>query len=487
MNMHRPTAPVAALHWALGLLAVLASFAAHAQSGPIATQNLFFNDAAGVHQADNYLEAQTGLIYVDNATLEQYGPADTLAMVGLVGNLVRNGAPRLDYHFNSDISIVKYLQNSFGTQPFGYADGDAELKLVPGLFSWFGRASYTQAVLDAQQPATPTNLESITYLSTGPKFTFRPTLQTTVQLGGVYSYILTNSKSPLYVDIDSQRYGADLKVSRAFTNNLTAYIEGSYDKVEFVQQIDNTNFDQFQTSVGLGYSNARTFIDASLGYAKLKLYPTASQSLEDTNTNPGGVTWSVSLARLISPTQRVALHASRQVSDAANLFRFNLDQPVPVTQQNALLNAEPFVHLEYGVGWRLESARSSLQLAYVASSDTYEITPSANHDSRDFNGFFSRQLNAALIWELGISDSDDTYNVGGAFRTLTALTTLRWRLGPRIALRFLYAHTAISPNTISQNQIGVVASYALNEAAEAPDTKLPQMGVVSPAMQPRLR
>ena len=68
MKTHRKIARVAALHWALGLLAALASFAAHAQSGPIATQNLFFNDAAGVHQGNNYLEAQTGLIYIDNAS-----------------------------------------------------------------------------------------------------------------------------------------------------------------------------------------------------------------------------------------------------------------------------------------------------------------------------------------------------------------------------------------------------------------------------------
>ena len=137
---------------------------------------------------------------------------------------------------------------------------------------------------------------------------------------------------------------------------------------------------------GARYVDVRTFIDASVGYTKLKLYPTASQPLEDTNTSPHGVTWQVNLSRLISPTQRVTLHASEQVSDAANLFRFNLDQPVPVTQPNALLSSQPFVHREYGAAWRLESARSSLQLGYVASSDHYEITPSSNHDSKDFNG-----------------------------------------------------------------------------------------------------
>ena len=58
----------------------------------------------------------------------------------------------------------------------------------------------------------------------------------------------------------------------------------------------------------------------------------------------------------------------------------------------------------------------------------------------------------------------------------------------RIGLRFIYAHTTLSPNTASQNQIGVTASYALNEAAQAPDNE-PDSDEPSrlPAMQPRLR
>ena len=487
MKTHRKIAPGVAPYWALGLLAALASTAAHAQSGPIPTQNLFFNDAAGVHQGANYLEATTGVIYTDNASLEPGGSGDTLAMVGLVGDLARVGAPRLDYHLNSDIALVKYLSNSYDTQPFGYADGDADLKIVPGLFSWLGRATYTQAVLDPLSPATPDNLESLTYLTTGPRFTFRPTLQTTVELSGIYSYVTTSSKSPLYVDIDNHRYGGDLKIGRAFTNSLTAYISGSYDKVDFVNSDENTNFSQKQASLGVTYSDARTFANGSIGYTRLELYPSVSQPLEGINTTPHGVSWMANVSRLISPTQRVSLHGSRQITDSANLFRLNLDQPVPVTGQGQLLNDQPFVHLEYGAAWRVESARSSLQLGYVQASDTYEITPTSNHDSRGFNGFFTRQLNAAFIWELGVSQNHDTYNVGGSFTTLSALTTLRWRLGPRVGLRFIYAYTRVSPNTASENQIGVTASYALNEAAQAPDQNMGLMTPVSPAMQPRLR
>ena len=179
-------------------------------------------------------------------------------MIGLVGDTSRTGAPRLDYHLDSDISIIKYLRNSYDTQPFGYADGDAELKLVPGLFSWVGRATYNQAVLDPTQPATPTNLENLTYLTTGPKFEFRPTLRTTISLGGVYSYLITSSKSPLYLDIDNHRYGGDIKVTRAFTNSLSAHLSFDYDKVVFQDTIENTDFNQKQYLLGFTFGDART-------------------------------------------------------------------------------------------------------------------------------------------------------------------------------------------------------------------------------------
>ena len=97
-----------------------------------------------------------------------------------------------------------------------------------------------------------------------------------------------------------------------------------------------------------------------------------------------------------------------------------------------------------------------------------------------------RQLNRSFIWELGVAYERDKYSTA-AIRTTTALTTLRWRLGPRLALRFIYAYSTISEEHLSQNQIGITASYALTEAAESSDTLMHPMTPNSPAMQPPLR
>ena len=80
-------------------------------------------------------------------------------------------APRFDYHLDSDIALVKYFNGAYETQPFGYFDGFGEFKIFPGTLSWIGRDTFTQLVIDPFQPATPDNLETINYVTTGPQLT----------------------------------------------------------------------------------------------------------------------------------------------------------------------------------------------------------------------------------------------------------------------------------------------------------------------------
>src|SRR4029077_905279 len=109
----------------------------------------------------NYLEATAGIIYTDNVTLTPNGTGDELYMIGLIGNLDREGAPRFDYHLDSDLALIKYGSNVFPTQPFGYLDAYGDFKIIPGFFSWTGRETFTQALLNPLGAATPDNIESI--------------------------------------------------------------------------------------------------------------------------------------------------------------------------------------------------------------------------------------------------------------------------------------------------------------------------------------
>ena len=491
MNRRRVTGPLARGHRLIGCLLALAALPAAAQIGPLTSQSLFFDQASNAHRG-NYLEADTGLIYTDNVTRVQNGSGDTLALLGLVGDASREG-PRLDYRLTSDIALVKYLRSAYQTQPFGYLDGTGNLWIVPGFFSWTGRETYTQTVIDPFVPVTPDNLESLNFVTTGPRFTLRPTLRTTLTLNGTYSYLNSSSKSPLYVNVDNHRYSGDVTLSHALSNSSSVYITGSHDKVEFTDQVDNNNFRQDQALAGFKVAGARTVLDLSGGYTKLHEAVLATvqtirgpRELPQSQT-PGGAVWRAELSRQISPSSRLSLHAVKQVTDAANMLRLNLNQPVATTAAYRLTTGDPFTDRELGATWRFAAARTSFTLGYLDMRERYKIHPASDRNVKDASALLGRQLSPVLNWDIGAEYERQEFAFGGSSNTVNATTSLRWRIARQIGLRFLYAHSALTPRGYAENQVGVTASYAFLPGTEpaAPPALTAGMLPGSPPQRPQ--
>ena len=464
MKARSETGRIARARLLLAPLLVLASLPALAQMGPVTTQSLFFDQAATSGRG-NYADLTAGAIYTDNVYLVPDGPGAPLALVGLLADTSREG-PRLDWRLDSNIALVKYLKSQYSTQLFGYLDGEAHLKIVPGLFSWYARNSFQQVAITPYAPLTPDNLESVNYLTTGPRFTLQPTLRTTVTLDGIYSYMSTSSQSPSYVNLDNHRYGGDLNISRAFTSTTSAYLSGAYNKVEFKDTTLNDNFTQAVAFAGLSFQDARTVANLSAGYGKVRVTKLVTQQsvigvIEHTEEQaPSGVMWDASLSRLISPTQRVTLRANQQITDLPNLFQLNYDQAVPSTVPIQIANAEPFTQRIYGASWRFEENRTALQFDLYDARYTYEKTPKNNRTSRAVSGLFARRLSPVLSWDIGASYWHDAFETS-TLKTFNFLTSLRWQVGQRVSARFFYAHTTTSPNGYKENQIGIIAGYAL--------------------------
>ena len=465
MNRPQGTRPLAGAQRLIGLVLALAPLPAAAQIGPLTNQSQFFDQASNPH-GGNYLAADAGLIYTDNVSRAANGSGDTLALLGLVGNASREG-PRLDYRLASDLALVKYLHADYQTQPFGYLDGTGDIGIVPGFFSWTGRETYTQTVINPFAPVTPDNLEGLNYVTTGPRFTLRPTLRTTVTLNGTYSYLTSSSKSLRYVKIDNHRYAGDLTLSHAFSNSSSAYLTGSSEKVEFTDQIDNNNFRQDQALAGLKVASARTLLDVSGGYTRLHVAVLATMAPGPTELPqsqvPGGSVWRLELSRQISPSSRLSLHAVKQVSDAANLFRLNLDQPVPAAAADRLTTGDSFTDRELGANWRFVAARTSFTLGYLDIRERYKINPTSDRNVKDATALLGRQLSPVLNWDIGAEYERQEFSAGGSSNTVNAMTSLRWQIARQLRLRFLYAHSALTPHGYAENQVGVTAAYAFIE------------------------
>jgi hypothetical protein len=452
--------------WWLALWLSLGAAPALAQTtGPITTQSLFFTQASLSAHQGNYAEIDAGLIYTDNVFLTTNPTGDTLALLGLVADTTHEG-PHLDFRLSSNIALVKYFSGDFQTRPYGFLDGEAIFKIVPGFFNWKFRNTFNQVQLSTTGAPTPDNLESLNYFQTGPSFTWQPTLRTSIVLDGVYSWIKSSSQSPEYINIDNHRYGGNLTISRAFTSTTSAFVKGEYDDVKFVDTTLNNNFTQALAQGGLSYSNARTAASVSGGYVKVhEMNVVTVDTIVGPRQEPNkesfsGTTWNFDLSRLISPTQRVSLRASQIVTDAAGLFQYNLDQPVPASQAFQLTTGQPFTERDYGGSWRFQENRTALQLDLLHTEQRYRESPQLDHTGKVASAALSRQLSQVLTGDLGVSYSHDDYYTN-SFNTVSAIATVRWQLGQRFGLRFVYAYSTVTPNGYHNNQIGVIASYSV--------------------------
>jgi hypothetical protein len=465
------TGPRAYWRAALVLCLTLAALPAAAQVGPITSQQLFFDQASNAHVGD-YLAAEAGMIYTDNAQLRPDGSGSGIGLIGLLGDLQHVGT-RLDYALDSDLAVARYTDGDYPTELAGFLDGQLNFKAVPGLLYWTARETYTQQELDPFLPPTPDNLENINEISTGPRLVLQPTLRTTITLSGQYSYVYTSSPSPLYANLDSSRYSGSLNLERAFSSNASAYLTGSVlralfnDTTEYVptetvigviEQPETINEDFTLSSAIAGYrfTNGRTVFDVSGGVTALRL---------NEETLHGG-NYSLQLSRLLTPSQRLSLNASQQITDSVSLQRQNLSQPVPLTQQG-LATGAPFRTRQYSIDWRFEGVRTSFDLAASQFSDHYLVN-SALQDTNDetskyLSALAARQLNPVLNWDIGIRYQHQSYQTLGAINTTSEITDLRWQVGKKVELRFLYAHSHQNPYAVgyTDNQVGVIVSYAL--------------------------
>jgi hypothetical protein len=239
--------------------------------------------------------------------------------------------------------------------------------------------------------------------------------------------------------------------------------------------------------------------DISGGYSQLRIYDVLS-----TVSGPGGSRetlttesfdepiWKVDLSRLITPSQRIALHASEQFTDAATAFRLGFDQPVPTLPPPLLATSDPFKSRTYGLSWSFQAARTTLGVSLGEFRQRFLLSSANDLESKYANVRLSRLLSPVLTWDVGLGFNRNeqvgtpTTNggqpavTGQSSKAIGAQTDLRWQVGQRLALRFIYAYSRQN-GAYSENQIGVMASWALLGAPAQGPQAAPVLAPVAPA------
>jgi len=253
----------------------------------------------------------------------------------------------------------------------------------------------------------------------------------------------------------------------------------------FRNQVENNNYSLGSALVGYRFSEERTRLDISGGYARSQVYNVLTpvqtiigvvEARQDRTFN--SPIWAISLSRVITPRQRVSLSAAQRLQDFAGAGQLGFNQAVPAYAPQQLAQSSPFVSRSYSADWRFDTVRTSFDVGVRESNQRYQVVqanaPTGEYNTKSASAFAARQLSAVLNADIGVTwqhqnasgiTAAQYFGPTGASNWVTFQTDLRWQVGERLGLRFIYTHS--SAYGISENQLGVIASYGLLGSARS--------------------
>jgi hypothetical protein len=345
---------------------------------------------------------------------------------------------RLDADAKGDFSYLDYLQGAYHNQVLGRFDGDATLALIQDRLTWALQEDYGQAALDPFTPVTPTNIESINYVSTGPDLHLR--------LGGLS-----------FIDLGARAARADYETSPFSNNRFSANVGGGLElsalssvslnvdsqRVLFENTVLNTDFDRANLFVKYALQGARTELSAEGGVTRV--------SVNGISTDGGLAT--LSLTRTLSPAAKLSFTLGHLLTDGSTSF--SGAQPGAsgaVTTAAAATTSANYTSNYVSLGWNYQRVRTTLAVSARWERDTYAGEPLLDRSQKSAEFRVQRKLtrtfSAELTGRIYQGDYDHALVAlgSGSPDTTTAAVTagIAWHHGRGLEIRFRAEHTSYS-------------------------------------------
>lgn len=237
-----------------------------------------------------------------------------------------------------NFSYIDYLQGAYGPELLGRFDGTASAAIVPERLIWMVRDDFGQSALDPYTPVTPTNIENINYLTTGPELRLR--------FGGL-NFLDVSSRygrtSYQTSPFDSNRGFGYVALGRQVSAGASMSLDASAERVMFTDTAVNADFTQSNLYARYELLGARTRIVAEVGVSKVDQASVDAGNAAATIrlgsgvgnggtgaaalpilAEPGGSRTSplakLQLTRRISPASTVILTAGQSLTNAGSSF-----------------------------------------------------------------------------------------------------------------------------------------------------------------------
>jgi hypothetical protein len=349
-----------------------------------------------------------------------------------------------DVDAKGNFSYLDYLQNAYGAQLIGRFDGTAKFALIPERVTWVLQESFGQAQIDPFTPVTPTNLENVNYVATGPDVALR--LGATVFLDLTARYARTTYETDPF---DSNRMMGSAALGLPLSAQSSVSIDASYERVLFDNTEVNTDFDR---SSGYGHyeaHGARTDITANLGVTKVDQ---GSESIT-------GPLARLQLSRQLSSASKLTFTAVRDLTDASTAFSTLQGGAIGgIVTAPAVITLTNYTVTYGSLDWQYTRNRTTFDLSGTWEKDSYDGQPlqDLTRDTAQFR--VERRLTHAFTAQLLGSLYKTNYeNTDFSETDWLAGAALTFREGRGLEIRLRCEH-------VSRVVSGIGSGYTENRA-----------------------
>jgi hypothetical protein len=401
------------------------------------TQALNFGVTVGMGETDNITQSPTA------------AQSQTMALVGLDFGWIRTGSA-LNANVVGDFNYLDYIQGAYASQLLGRFDGLTSLSLFEDHVKWFLQDDFGEGQLDPYAPATPSNLEHVNFLTTGPEFTLRPVSDTVLQMGARYA-LATYQISPL----NGWRMTENVQLQRLLSPNSNVALGADAAQLRFDDTTVSPEYDRERAYAKYEISGARTHILAAVG---------------ETQTNDSG-RWvgtpfvQFELSHSLAPQTQLAVTAGREFTDAADAFSdLRSGAAGGIVIAPVAETTEDYLRTYASASLQTTGRRTTVGVTAEYERDVYAIddTFDVTHASLELR--VARQMTEILSGSIfGAIMQSRYFTQGGHINTNIVGADITWQASRTLAVDGRYVHnfqdTTVPGSGVSSNLVFVTVTY----------------------------
>jgi hypothetical protein len=385
--------------------------------------------AVGAHTKALTYGIDVGIGESDNVTLVSTDKVSQTIAVTDADIDFKQQSRRFDIDAKGNFTYLDYLQNAYNAQLIGRFDGTADVALVPEHLTWALQESFGQAQIDPFTAATPTNLENVNYVSTGPDLHVR--LGSTFYVNMTARYARTTYQTDPF-DSNVATGGAALGMALSAQSSIS--INGSFERMLFDNTVLNTDFNRSSAYGQYAIHGARTDLTANLGVSKV-------EQGSETFTAPDA---KLQISRKLSSVSTLTFTVGRDITDASTAFA-NLQSGAigGIVTAPAAISQNNYTATHGSLDWEYARNRTTFGVSGTWEKDSYDGQPLQDltrgsaefRFERKLSGVLSAQLLGSLFrTEYINTDFSETDGLVGA--------ALMFREGRGLEIKLRYDHSS---------------------------------------------